>query len=93
VPYINQAYRINDTRLLVGESFGGLFAAYVLMFKPSLFTDYLITDATYVWDNNYLNRQATKRYKSKDAIKANVYLSLANNEHLGDIGKSNFQLD
>jgi len=91
IPYLNKTYRTNETRLLVGESFGGLFAAHTLLSHPLLFTDYLITDATYIWDDNYLNRKVKESIKSKLKIKANVYLSLANNEHLGEIGITNFQ--
>ncbi|MFT5520506.1 MAG: putative alpha/beta superfamily hydrolase [Enterobacterales bacterium] len=91
IPHMNRTYRTNDTRLLLGESFGGLFAAHSLLLNPLLFTEYLITDATYVWDNNYLNRILKESIAAKLQIKANVYLSLANNEHLGEIGKTNYQ--
>ncbi len=91
IPHINRTYRTSETRLLVGESFGGLFAAHTLLSNPLLFTDYLITDATYIWDNNYLNRKIKELIKTKREIKANVYLSLANNDHLGEIGRANYQ--
>ena len=56
-----------------------------------MFSDYLITDATNIWDNNYLNRKGEEVLKSKKAMQANVYLSLANNDHLGEIGQTNLK--
>jgi predicted alpha/beta superfamily hydrolase len=91
IPHIKRTYRTNETRLLVGESFGGLLAAHTLLLHPLLFTDYLITDATYIWDDNYLNRKVKESIKAKQSIKAKVYLSLANNQHLGEIGITNYQ--
>jgi predicted alpha/beta superfamily hydrolase len=91
IPHINKTYRTSAKRVLVGESFGGLFAAHVLLTQPTLFSDYLITDATNIWDNNYLNRKAEEVLKSKKAMKAKVYLSLANNNHLGEIGQTNLK--
>ena len=76
IPLINKNYRTSTKRVLIGESFGGLFASYVLLTNHALFTDYLIIDATYLWDNNYLNR----------------YFTFADNgEAFGEIGKKNYQ--
>jgi len=41
VPRIESAYRGNGTRILYGESYGGLFVLYVLGTRPDLFDHYL----------------------------------------------------
>ncbi|MDO6474999.1 alpha/beta hydrolase-fold protein [Alteromonas sp. 1_MG-2023] len=41
-PYIESRYRVSTERILVGESFGGLFAADTLLHQPDLFSGYLI---------------------------------------------------
>jgi len=91
IPLINATYRTSEKRILIGESFGGLFAAYSLLKKPTLFTDYLIIDATYLWDNNYLNRTFNETNYGHKSVSARVYLSFANNSAFGDIGKTNFE--
>ncbi|MBU0912239.1 MAG: alpha/beta hydrolase [Gammaproteobacteria bacterium] len=91
IPRINSDYRTSDKRILVGESFGGLFAAHTLLTQPDVFTDYLIIDATSLWDNNYLNRKYTELDYDKNLTKANVWFSFANNEAFGDIGATNYQ--
>lgn len=90
IPEINLTYRTSDKRLLVGESFGGLFAANVILHSPSSFTGYLIIDPTALWDNDYLNRTYNNQPKPLE-FSAHVYFAFANNSHLGEIGKTNYQ--
>ena len=92
IPLINKNYRTSTKRVLIGESFGGLFASYVLLTNHALFTDYLIIDATYLWDNNYLNRYFDEKQLINKLLKGNVYFTFANNaEAFGEIGKTNYQ--
>lgn len=90
IPAIDIAYRTSQKRVLIGESFGGLFAADTLLNSPSVFTDYLIIDPTSLWDNDYLNREfnsGDKAFKPK----SRVYFAFANNSHLGEIGLTNYK--
>lgn len=92
IPLINQNYRTSTKRVLIGESFGGLFASYVLLTNHTLFTDYLIIDATYIWDNNYLNRYFKNNQLENKQMSGDVYFTFANNATVfGDIGKTNYQ--
>lgn len=90
IPTINAKYRTSKKRVLVGESFGGLFAANLLLKSPSVFTDYLIIDPTSLWDNDYLNR-AFKDSKRSLKSNSNVFFVFANNSHLGEIGLTNYK--
>ena len=55
-------------------------------------TDYLIIDATYLWDNNYLNRYFNDNQFINKQLNGNVYFTFANNvEAFGEIGKTNYQ--
>ena len=92
IPHVNKNYRTSTKRVLIGESFGGLFASYVLLTNHTLFTDYLIIDATYIWDNNYLNRYFKTNQLENKEMAGNVYFTFANNATaFGDIGKTNYQ--
>lgn len=92
IPLINKNYRASTKRVLIGESFGGLFASYVLLSNHALFTDYLIIDATYLWDNNYLNRYFDEKQLINKPLNGNVYFTFANNvEAFGEIGETNYQ--
>lgn len=90
IPIIESKYRASSQRVLVGESFGGLFAAYALLDSSSMFSDFLIIDPTALWDNDYLNRSLNNR-ESKVKISSNVFFGFANNSHLGEIGLTNYK--
>ena len=90
IPAVDTAYRTSNKRLLVGESFGGLFAANTLIESPSVFTDYLIIDPTSLWDNDYLNRALNAGNRDIN-FNSRVYFAFANNSHLGDIGLTNYR--
>ncbi len=90
-PVIASRYRTNKTRGLIGMSFGGLFAAHLLLKHPDMFSHYLIADATFVWDENYLNRTLVNTKKGLTNKKINVFVGLANNDHLGELGMTNRQ--
>jgi predicted alpha/beta superfamily hydrolase len=88
IPKIDTEYRTSKKRVLVGESFGGLFAANTLLKSPSVFTDYLIIDPTSLWDNDYLNRTFNAG-EGNVKSSSRVYFAFANNSHLGEIGLTN----
>ena len=89
IPVIESSYRTSNKRVLVGESFGGLFASHVLLHSSSLFSDYLIIDPTALWDNDYLNRTYEAGF-SNAKFDLNVFFAFANNTHLGEIGLTNY---
>lgn len=53
-PYIQQHYKTNTTKTLIGESLGGLFATEILLKKPSLFNKYILVSPSVWWDNGSL---------------------------------------
>ncbi|WP_289029904.1 alpha/beta hydrolase-fold protein [uncultured Paraglaciecola sp.] len=88
LPKIDYTFRTTETKVLAGMSFGGLFAGHVLLHRPKLFSHYLLADATYVWDDNYLNRMLHKS-KNLSSHKVKVFMALANNDHIGAHGVAN----
>lgn len=90
IPKIESSYRTSKKRVLIGESFGGLFSANTLLHSPTLFTDYLIIDPTAVWDNDYLNKTYEHKFQ-ETKFNRNVFFAFANNSHLGEIGLTNYK--
>jgi uncharacterized protein len=78
VPYIEKNYRTRPYRILVGHSFGGLFAIHTLATRPSLFNAYIAIDPTAGW-NNGTEIVRTRRVLSelKD-LQADLFISAAN---------------
>lgn len=90
IPEIKSTYRVSEKRVLVGESFGGLFAGHVFLYSQSLFTDYLIIEPTALWDDDYLNKIYASNFK-ESKFQSNVFFAFANNSHLGEIGLTNYK--
>jgi predicted alpha/beta superfamily hydrolase len=53
-PFIEKNYKCNASKMLIGQSLGGLFAAEVLLKKPTLFDKYIIISPSIWWDNGSL---------------------------------------
>lgn len=90
IPYIEDNYRVNDTRALVGSSYGGLFAWNALLKQNDVFTHYLITDSNYIWDANVISRIADEVLENKPDLKGEAFVSFANNAAFGEMGQANY---
>lgn len=55
---INQRYRTNDKKGLIGESLSGLFVMETFMQHPQLFDYYIAFDPSLWWNNHYLIENA-----------------------------------
>lgn len=82
-PYIESKYRTLDYKILAGHSIGGLFIINAALKKPSLFNNYIAISPALWWEDNAINTVAKNIYESKSPIKANVYVSLANEKGMG----------
>jgi hypothetical protein len=58
IPTIDRAYRTQPYRILVGHSFGGLFALHAWQRTPDLFQAYVALDPSVFWDEEVLHRRA-----------------------------------
>jgi predicted alpha/beta superfamily hydrolase len=59
-PYIEAHYRTQPYRILVGHSFGGLFAVHALMNRPQSFNAYLAISPSLWWNDGELVAGAVK---------------------------------
>jgi tetratricopeptide (TPR) repeat protein len=50
IPHIDTAYRTAPYRIIVGHSFGGLFAVYALLKQPDLFHAHIAISPSLWWD-------------------------------------------
>ena len=71
-PFIEQNYKVNTTRTLIGQSLGGLLGAEILFKKPTLFTNYIIVSPSLWWDDESL---LAWEPKGLDATE-NIYISV-----------------
>jgi predicted alpha/beta superfamily hydrolase len=65
-PFIEKNYKTTTSKTLIGQSLGGLFAATVLLKRPTLFNTYIIVSPSFWWnDGSLLTRQGSNEEISK----------------------------
>ncbi|PVW15150.1 alpha/beta hydrolase [Marixanthomonas spongiae] len=60
MPQINNKYRTNGKKGIIGESAAGLFVVETFLLKPETFDFYIAMDPALWWNDHYLVQQASK---------------------------------
>lgn len=70
VPFVNSYFRTNNSRIITGQSLGGLLATEILFQQPSLFNTYFIVSPSLWWDDQSLLKKASglKQYNAVDSL-------------------------
>lgn len=67
-PLIDNTYRTNGTKTLIGQSLGGLLATEILFKKPDMFDNYIIISPSLWWDEESLPNLKPLPYSTKKKI-------------------------
>jgi hypothetical protein len=75
VPFIETNYRADPAdRILVGHSYGGLFAAYALFEAPDLFQTHIMGSPTLTYGDRWMFTRETEFAQANKRLPATVYL-------------------
>jgi predicted alpha/beta superfamily hydrolase len=66
IPHIDGAYRTAPYRIIIGHSFGGLFAVYALLTRPYLFQAHIAISPSLWWDEEALLGAAERFFADGD---------------------------
>lgn len=75
IPFVEKTYRTRPYRLLVGHSFGGLFAVYAMIKRPTLFNGYIAADPSIYWNNQAVVAQAESFLAHTRLLQADFYMT------------------
>ena len=75
-PFIGNQFKVNEQKMLIGQSLGGLLATEILLKRPQLFTKYFITSPSLWWDNHSLLLQTEKFLLKESAYTPDVYIAV-----------------
>jgi uncharacterized protein len=78
LPYIEKNYRTRPYRILVGHSFGGLFAIHTLATRPTLFNAYIAIDPSAGWNNGTEIVRIRRVLSELKDLQADLFISAAN---------------
>jgi hypothetical protein len=80
VPFIEREYRVTEKRVLVGHSYGGLFASWTLLTRPRLFDGYVIVSPSLWYDDHWIFDMERRRRDAFRDASARVFLSVGSRE-------------
>jgi predicted alpha/beta superfamily hydrolase len=82
LPMIDAKYRTDPARrMLVGHSFGALFACYAMVTRPGLFHDYLIVSPSLWYDNRMMFALGKTFLAAHKTLPANVFYAAGEEEN------------
>jgi predicted alpha/beta superfamily hydrolase len=76
LPRVDRTYRTRPARILIGHSYGGLFASYALLKRPDLFKAYIVISPSLWWDNEALAAEAANFGANHKDVQAAVYVTM-----------------
>jgi len=77
IPHVEGSYRTTPFRVLIGHSFGGLFAVHSFVTDPDLFQAHLAISPSLWWDNGRTVEEARALFTSRPDLHGYLYLTLA----------------
>jgi predicted alpha/beta superfamily hydrolase len=80
IPFVRREYRVTERRVLVGHSFGGLFAAWSALEAPRLFTGYVIVSPSLWYDDHLLFETERTPADTTDDLPVRMYLAVGSDE-------------
>lgn len=84
LPFIAKNYRADMQRkVLIGHSYGSLFAAYTLLTKPSLFETYILGSPSFWFDRHVIFKIEEQYAKNHQDLKARVMMFAGSYETTG----------
>lgn len=85
VPWLDENYRTRPYRILVGHSFGGLFAIDFLVTRPDVFNGYIAISPSLQWNEQRLLDRVEAFFDDTDELNASLFMT-AGNEGGGLVG-------
>jgi len=78
LPYVERNYRTRPYKILIGHSFGGLFAIHALATRPTLFNAYIAIDPTAGWNNEAEIARLKHLFSELKDLQADLFITAAN---------------
>lgn len=73
-PYIEKKYKTTPSKMIIGQSLGGLLATEILLKKPQLFNKYIIISPSIWWDNGSLLNLPSDLLTENFTQKTDIYI-------------------
>lgn len=78
IPFVDQQFRTEPYRILMGHSFGGSFAVFAMLSEPTLFNAYISISPYLMYDNLYTVKLTKKELKKVYRPDVMLYMTIGN---------------
>lgn len=75
-PFIEKKYKTDQSKMIIGQSLGGLLATEILLKKPTLFNKYILISPSLWWDNGSLLNQSSDLLTESFSQNTGIYLGV-----------------
>ena len=75
VPYVDKNFKTENFRILVGHSYGGLFAMHCLLTDPELFDAYMAIDPSFWYKNQMQVKSAAAEFQKSKNWKRSIFIT------------------
>lgn len=86
IPYIDKKFKSESYRVLIGHSFGGLFAIHALLNDPGLFNAYIAIDPSVWYKNRLLLKSAEKEFGDAKDWDKSLFVTGREGEGMNEMG-------
>ena len=75
-PFIEKKYKTTESKMIIGQSLGGLLGTEILLKKPSLFNKYVIVSPSLWWNNGSLLDLDAEVLKQNFKPQTEIYIAV-----------------
>jgi len=75
-PFIEKKYKTNNSKMIIGQSLGGLLETEILLKKPALFNKYVIVSPSLWWNNGSLLNQDAVAFDHNFNQQTDIYIAV-----------------
>jgi predicted alpha/beta superfamily hydrolase len=73
--YMEKHYRVDPFRVLIGHSYGGLFAMHALLTRPDAFEAYIMIDPSFWYGSKMMIQKAGDFFAGQQTLPKTIYIS------------------
>jgi predicted alpha/beta superfamily hydrolase len=86
IPYINNNYKTEPFKVIVGHSYGGVFAMYALLNDPELFDAYISIDPSFWYKNLLMVKNAAAELSKTKNWNRSIFISGREGTGMNEMG-------
>ena len=75
-PFIQNKYKTNNSKTIIGQSLGGLLETEILLKKPSLFSKYIIVSPSLWWNNGSILNEDRVAFDNNFNQPTDIYIAV-----------------